>query len=128
MRIGLSVVLMRSFFRSVSSDLEDAAKLDGCNLLQNIWCVVLPVVRPGLFATAIINTIFFWNEYIMAAILLPRQALFTLPPGLAAAFIGRYSANWPLLAAGFTLCFIPILLIFMLAQDKIIVGWTVSSK
>jgi len=128
MRIGLSVMLMRCFFRSISSDLEDAAKLDGCNLLQNIWYITLPVVRPGLLVTAIMNFIFLWNEYFLATILLPKQALFTLPPGLAAAFMGRYSGNWPVMAAGFTLCFLPTLLIFIFAQDKIVIGWAITGK
>jgi len=128
MRIGLSVVLMRSFFRSISSEMEDAAKIDGCNLLQNIWYVMLPIARPGLVVTAIINYIFLWNEYFLATIILSKQALFTLPPGLAAAFMGRYTANWPVMAAGFSLCFLPTLIVFMFAQDKIVAGWTVSSK
>ena len=128
MRTGLSVVLMRSFFRSIPSQMEDAAKIDGCNLLQNIWYVMLPIVRPGLVVTVIINYIFLWNEYFLATIILSKQALFTLPPGLAAAFMGRYTANWPVMAAGFTLCFLPTLLVLMFAQDKIVVGWTVSSK
>lgn len=128
MRIGLSVVLMRSFFRSIPSQMEDAAKIDGCNLLQNIWYVMIPIVRPGLVVTAIINYIFLWNEYFLATIILSKQALFTLPPGLAAAFMGRYTSDWPVMAAGFTLCFLPTLLVFIFAQDKIVVGWTVSSK
>ena len=128
MRIGLSVILMRGFFRSISSELEDAARIDGCNLMQRLRYVMLPIVRPGLFVTAIVNFIFLWNEYFLATILLPRQAMFTLPPGLAAVFMGRYSANWPVMAAGLTLSILPTLLTFMLAQDKIIVGWTTTSK
>jgi len=128
MRIGLSVMLMRGFFRSVSSEIEDAARIDGCNLLQNIWYVMLPIVRPGLLVTAIVNFIFLWNEYFLATVLLPKQELFTLPPGLAAAFMGHFSAHWPVMAAGFTLSFLPSLLTFFLAQDKIVTGWVATSK
>ncbi len=128
MRIGLSVMLMRGFFRSISSDMEDAARIDGCNLLQNIWYIMMPIVRPGMVVTAIMNFISLWNEYFLATILLPKQAMFTLPPGLAAAFMGRFSSNWPVMAAGFTLSFLPALILFILAQDKIIAGWTVTNK
>ncbi len=128
MRIGLSVILMRGFFRSISSDMEDAARIDGGNLVQIIWHIMLPIVRPGMLVTAIVNFISLWNEYFLATILLPKQAMFTLPPGLAAAFMGRFSANWPVMAAGFTLSFLPALLIFIFAQDKIIAGWTVTNK
>ncbi len=128
MRIGLSVMLMRGFFRSISSEIEDAARIDGCNLLQDIWYIMLPLVRPGLLVTTIVNFIFLWNEYFLATVLLPTQELFTLPPGLAAAFMGRFSANWPVMAAGFTLSFLPSLLTFFFAQDKIVVGWAATSK
>lgn len=128
MRTGLSVMLMRCFFRSIPSSLEDAAKIDGCNLLQNIWYIMLPMIRPGLIVTAIINFIFLWNEYFLATIILPKQAMFTLPPGLAAAFMGRYTSNWPVMASGFTLIFLPIILIFIFAQDKIVIGWSARSK
>jgi raffinose/stachyose/melibiose transport system permease protein len=128
MRIGLSVMLMRGFFRSISSDMEDAGKIDGGNLMQIIWFIMLPIVRPGLVVTAIVNFISIWNEYFLATILLPSQSMFTLPPGLAAAFMGRFAANWPIMAAGFTLSFLPALVIFIFAQDKIVAGWTVSAK
>ena len=128
MRIGLSVMLMRSFFRSIPSDMEDAGKIDGANLMQIIWHVMLPIVRPGLLVTAIVNFITLWNEYFLATILLPSQAMFTLPPGLATAFMGRFSANWPVMAAGLTLSFLPALLTFIFAQDKIVAGWTVTNK
>lgn len=128
MRIGLSVMLMRGFFRSISSEIEDAARIDGCSLLQAIWYIMLPLVRPGLLVTTIVNFIFLWNEYFLATVLLPTQELFTLPPGLAAAFMGRFSANWPVMAAGFTLSFLPSLLTFFLAQEKIVVGWAATSK
>jgi len=128
MRIGLSVMLMRGFFRSIPSSLEDAAKIDGCNLLQNIYYIMLPMARPGIIVTAIINFIFLWNEYFLATIILPKQTLFTLPPGLAAAFIGRYTSNWPVMAAAFTVIFLPAVLIFIFTQDKIVVGWSGVSK
>lgn len=128
MRIGISVMIMRCFFRSIPSYFEDAAKIDGCNLLQTLWYIMLPMVRPGFLVTAIINFIFLWNEYFLATIILPKQMLFTLPPGLAATFLGRYSANWPVMAAGFTLICLPIVLIFIFAQDKIVIGWSAIGK
>lgn len=128
MKVGLSVFIMRGFFRSVSSAMEDAAQLDGCNLWQTVWHVMLPLVRPGALVVVILNFLSFWNEYFLAAVLLPNQELFTLPAGLAAVFVGRYATNWPVLATGIFISVLPSLGIFALAQDKIIDGWTVSLK
>ena len=128
MNMGITTFLMRGFFRTISSDLEDAAQIDGCNLWQLLVFVLLPLVRPGLLVAAILNFISYWNEYFLAAILLPSQDLFTLPPGLAATFTGRFATDWPVMAAGIVLSLLPTLAVFVFAQDKIIEGWTMSVK
>jgi raffinose/stachyose/melibiose transport system permease protein len=128
MHIGVAVFLFRGFFRSISSEIEDAARIDGCNTLQMLWFVLLPLIRPAVLVVMIVNFISIWNEYFLAAILLPSQELFTLPPGLAAAFLGKYSTNWPVMAAGIVLSVLPVFALFLLAQDKIVEGWTVGHK
>lgn len=128
MKTGLSIFIMRGFFRSISSDMEDAARIDGASTLRMIWSIMLPLIRPGALVVAILNFISFWNEYFLAAVLLPSQDMYTLPPGLAAVFVSKYSTNWPLLAAGLVISTIPTLVLFSFAQDKIIEGWTVTVK
>jgi ABC-type glycerol-3-phosphate transport system permease component len=128
MTMGISIFLMRGFFRSIPSELEGAAMLDGCNRLQVIWHVMLPLARPGLVVVLIFNFITFWNEYFLAAVLLPRQDLFTLPAGLTAEFASRWATNWPGLASGLVLSVVPVFALFMFAQDKIIDGWARSIR
>lgn len=128
MHIGVAVFIFRGFFRSISSEIEDAARIDGCNTLQMLWYVLLPLIRPAILVVMIVNFISVWNEYFLAAILLPSQDLFTLPPGLAAAFIGKYSTNWPVMAAGIILSVLPVFVLFLIAQDKIVEGWTFGHK
>ncbi|MFC2055321.1 carbohydrate ABC transporter permease [Chloroflexota bacterium] len=121
--MGFAVFVLRGFFRSLSSDMEDAAKIDGCNTLQLIWYVMLPLIRPGVIVVAIMTFIFFWNEYYLASILLPSQDLFTLPAGVASTFFGRFRQNWPSAAAGALISILPVVLVYIFAQDKIIEGW-----
>lgn len=128
MKVGISVFIMRGFFRSISSDMEDAANLDGCNIIQLIGYVMLPIIRPGMMVVIILNFISFWNEYFLASVILPTQEYFTLPAGLAAIFLGRYDTNWPMMAAGIVISAIPTLAIFAFGQDKIIESWTVTFK
>jgi raffinose/stachyose/melibiose transport system permease protein len=128
MKVGISVFIMRGFFRSISSEMEYAAQIDGCNTLQMLWLVMLPLIRPGVVVVTILNFISFWNEYFLAAVILPTQEFFTLPAGLASIFLGRYDANWPMMAAGIVISALPTLLIFAIAQDKIIDSWTVTVK
>lgn len=121
--MGFSVFVLRGFWRSVSSDMEDAARIDGCNTLQLICWVMIPLVRPGMIVVAIMTFIFFWNEYYLASILLPGQDLFTLPAGLASTFFGRFRQDWPAAASGALLSIVPVVLIYLFAQDRIIQGW-----
>jgi ABC-type glycerol-3-phosphate transport system permease component len=126
--LGISILVLRSYFRSIPTDLEDAARIDGCNTALLIWHVMMPLIRPGLVVVAVFNTFNIWNEYLLAAFLLPSQKLFTLPPGLATSFAAQYSTNWPAMAAGILLSSIPLILIFVAAQDKIVEGFSFGSK
>lgn len=121
--MGFSVFVLRGFFRALSSEIEDAARIDGCNTLQLIWHIMLPLVRPGIIVVAIMTFIFFWNEYYLASVLLPTQDLFTLPAGVASTFFARFRQDWPAAAAGALLSILPILIVFLFAQDKILEGW-----
>lgn len=128
MHIGVTVFIFRGFFRNIPSEMEDAAAIDGANTLQLLWFVLIPLIRPAIIVVTILNFIAIWNEYFLAAVLLPSQDLFTLPPGLATTFLGKYSANWPVMSAGIVLSVLPVFLVFILAQEKIIEGWAVSHK
>jgi ABC-type glycerol-3-phosphate transport system permease component len=121
--MGFSVFVLRGFFRTISSDLEDAARMDGCNTIQLIWYIMVPLIRPGIIVVAIMTFIFFWNEYYLASVLMPSQDLFTLPAGVAATFFARFRQDWPAAAAGALLSILPILIVFLFAQDKILEGW-----
>ena len=126
--LGISTLVLRSYFRSIPVELEDAARIDGCNTMQLIWHVMLPLIRPGILVVAVFNIFNIWNEYLLAAFLLPSQKLFTLPPGLATSFVAQYATNWPAMAAGILLSAIPLILIFVVAQDKIVEGFSFGSK
>jgi raffinose/stachyose/melibiose transport system permease protein len=126
--LGISILVLRSYFRTIPAHLEDAARIDGCNTMQLIWHVMMPVIRPGIVVVAVFNMFSVWNEYFLAAFLLPSQKSFTLPPGLAASFSSEYATNWPGMAAGILLSAIPLILIFAFAQDKIVEGFSFGSK
>jgi len=120
---GFAVYVLRGFFRSIPSDIEDSARIDGCNTLQLIWSIMLPMIRGGVIVVGIISFIIFWNEYYVATILLSTTSQFTLPAGLAVSFFGQFVTNWPAAAAGSIFSILPVAIIFILLQDRIIKGW-----
>lgn len=123
MNIGVSVFIQRGFFREILREMEDVARIDGCSLLEMVWYIMLPLVRPGALVVGIVNFINIRNEYYLAVILLSNQSLLTLPAGLGTVVMGRYSTNWPVMAAGIVLSVLPVFLMFTLAQDRIVRGW-----
>jgi len=125
--IPFSVLLLYSFFMEFPKELEDAARLDGCSTFQMIKKVVLPLSIPGLSSVAIFQSVFLWNEFLLALILITDDAKKTLPLGLTV-FQGQWSTNWPVLLAAVSLGTLPLLLLYIVLQRQFINSLTGYSK
>ena len=121
--IGLAV--MTVFIRDVPLELEEAARIDGCTTAQMLWRIVVPVVRPGLAATAILVFIFSWNEFAVALNLTARQTA-TIPVAIAK-FAQEYEIKNGVMAAGAVLSVLPAILLLLFAQRHIVKGLTAGS-
>lgn len=119
--LSLSILLLKTFFDKMSPDLENAARIDGCNQLQIWWYVALPLAAPALAVVVIYNSLNVWNEYILATVLLSDQDLMPLQRGLMV-FNGPYQVDYPVLMAGLTMTVIPVIAIYLLMQKHIVKG------
>ncbi len=117
--IPFSVLLLYAFFLDFPKELEEAARLDGCNEWQLLARVVAPLSLPGLSSVAIFQGVFIWNEFLLALILISDDGLKTLPFGLVV-FQGSYASNWPLLLASVTMATLPILILYLLLQRQFV--------
>jgi len=115
--IPFSVMLLYSFFVDFPTELEEAARLDGCNTWQMLFHVVLPLSKPGMATVAIFQGVFIWNEFLLALLVITDDKLKTLPLGLTA-FQGRWAANIPLMMAALTLATAPMLLLYIVLQRQ----------
>ena len=119
--LSMSILLLKTFFDKMPSDLEDAARIDGCSKL-GIWRhVALPLARPAIAVIVIFNSLNVWNEYILASLLLNDNNLMPLQKGLMV-FQGSHSVDYPLLMAGLTIAAVPIIVVYLLMQKHIIKG------
>lgn len=115
-----AVFLMRQFMLTLPVELEEAALLDGAGRLRIFWSVVLPNVRPGLGALAIISALDSWNNFLLPLILLNSSEKFTVPL-LLAAFRGQYgNIDYGLLMAASAISVIPMLIAFIVGQKHIV--------
>jgi len=122
--VGLPIIIwvMIGFFEDIPPDLEDAALIDGCSYFGAFWRVALPLVRPGIVATAILSFIFSWNNFLFSVILAGRNTR-TLPIAVFN-LIGYEEINWGPLAAAATLITLPVLLLALVVQRHIVAGLT----
>jgi len=115
-----AVFLMRQFVLSLPRELEEAAIIDGCGRWRTFWLVILPNVRPGLAALAIIAALNTWNSFLFPLVLLNSPDKFTVPLMLTS-FQGQYGQmNYGLVMAASAISTVPMLIAFILGQRKII--------
>lgn len=120
------VWMMRSFFQEIPLDLEEAAVVDGASRFIAFWKVIVPLVRPGLAATAIFNIIDSYNEFLYALILSSTPAVMTMPVA-AAALVGKIQVYWGAMNAGGTVAMLPILIFVLLMQRHLVRGLTMGA-
>jgi multiple sugar transport system permease protein len=113
------VWMMRGFFAELPRDLEEAALIDGDSRIGALFRIVLPLVAPGLAATAVFCLIVSWNEFLFALVLTQTDAAMTLPVGIAGR-VTQYEIKWGVMSAAGTVAIVPIL-VFALAVQKYLV-------
>jgi multiple sugar transport system permease protein len=118
---AFGVFLLHQFFLGIPRDLEDAAEIDGSSRLGTYWRIVLPLSKPALATLGIFTFVGSWNDFLGPLIFLDSVDKYTLPVGIAL-FQTSYYAEYGLTLAASVLCTLPVLIVFMIFQKKIIEG------
>lgn len=114
--------MMRSYFLDVPSELEDAARVDGCSRLQAFRRVILPVSITGVSTVGLLVAVFSWGEY-FGTLILGGTDTYTAPIGIAT-FVGSYGASYGQMAVGTLFVLVPIVFVTVIAQRGLIRGLT----
>jgi multiple sugar transport system permease protein len=123
--LPLSIWLMASFFEAVPHELEEAAKVDGCSRLSALRRVVLPVVSGGIAVTAMFAFLASWNEFLFALLLTAVRAQTT--PIVIANFQTQFGLQWGSMTALAALYSIPVVLLTIVLQRRIVAGLTLGA-
>jgi multiple sugar transport system permease protein len=126
MQVPFTVWVLKNFFDAVPRSILEAARLDGASRARTLWTIVLPIIAPGLGATAIFNLAAYWSEFGLALVLLDSQERFTMPLGLFS-FQSAYETDWQLLAAASFIALVPVITAFVLLQRFFIAGLTAGA-
>ncbi|HOG45400.1 MAG TPA: carbohydrate ABC transporter permease [Anaerolineae bacterium] len=127
--IPFTVLLLTGFFRTLPSELEDAAAIDGCSESQIFWRIMMPLAGPGLFTAAIFNFVAMWNEFLLALLIINNDSLRTMPIGVYnIRYTMQYTADWAGLFAAVVLVIIPSFIVYVLLSERIMAGLTLGSN
>jgi raffinose/stachyose/melibiose transport system permease protein len=121
-----NILILRGFFLSIPVELQDAASIDGCTAFGFFWRILQPLARPALAAVGALTMIISWNDLLTPLVLLDKESLWTLPLGTMQ-FQGQYSSDVAAVAAFVALSALPALVFYLLAERRIVAGWTAGA-
>jgi multiple sugar transport system permease protein len=123
---AVGIFIMKQFFESLPPELEEAARIDGANIFQTFWRIILPLARPGLITLTILSFQGTWNEFLLPLIVVRGDPdLWTLPFGLSTlgrGGAGGQSFDYPVMLAGSMLTIIPLAIVFVVLQRFFVRG------
>jgi multiple sugar transport system permease protein len=122
--LPVAVLLMKSFFDDVPKDVDEAAMIDGATRFQTFWRVVLPMVKGGIAATAVLCFIFSWTEFLLSLFL--TSSIRTLPVKITT-FVTSTGSEWGFISALGTSAIVPSFIFILLVQRQLVRGLTLGS-
>jgi raffinose/stachyose/melibiose transport system permease protein len=126
MSLPMSTFLLSNYFAQLPSELEDAAKIDGCTDWGIFWRVMLPLARPAVLTVILLNFLLFWNELLLSITMVTKPAMRTLPSAIFN-FVGETQSELGMAAASMIVTMLPILLLYMYLSRKFIEGLTAGA-
>jgi raffinose/stachyose/melibiose transport system permease protein len=121
--VPFGLFIMRNFFRTMSNELVDAARIDGCGHFRIFISVLLPLATPALLALTIISALTTWNDFFLPLVVLISPEVQTIPLGLVR-FASTFAADQRLIFAGTVISFFPIVALYLITQRYFVEGLT----
>ena len=119
--LPMSIFILTTFMQTIDREMEEAAEIDGCGKFATFFKIIFPLSKPGLVTLAIYNGVVIWNEFIFVMTLTQSQATRTLPLAIWQ-YQGQYSIHIPLIMTLLVLSSVPVILLYIFGQDKIVKG------
>ena len=126
--LPFSIFFLTAFFRTLPSEVAEAALVDGASHYTIFFRVMLPMARPGLISIGIFNFLGQWNQFILPLVLVPDRERYVLSQGLAFLAIQQgYQNDWSALFAGLTITMLPVIVVYIVFQRRLEQGLTAGA-
>jgi raffinose/stachyose/melibiose transport system permease protein len=122
-RVALPIFVLTGFIKTIPTELDDAAAIDGCPYIRYVFQIIVPLLKPALSVVGLILAIRVWNDIIGPVIFLPSRDIKPISAGLLQ-FFAENAADWTLIAAAILITASPLVALYLFAQRYIIAGMT----
>lgn len=124
--LPVSTYLMATYFSQLPTEMEEAARIDGCGDWRMFWQVMLPLARPAVATVILINFMHFWNELLLALTMVTKPEMRTIQVAMMN-FVGEHGSDYAIAAASLVTSMLPVLILYLILSDKFIEGMTAGA-
>ena len=125
-QLPFAIFLMRSYFLSIPKELEESAIIDGCNIWQVYWHIIVPMGKPIIASCALLTAMNVWNEFMFALVFVEDSALRTIPVGLMN-LRSQLNTNFGIQLAGLAISALPMIIAYIFFQKQFVRGLSAGS-
>lgn len=125
-QLPFNMLLLRTFLAGIPRELEEAAKIDGCNEIQSLWRITLPIAKPMFLTVALLVLVHVWNEFLWSNTFITNEGLKTVATRFVK-FTGQYGSNMARIYTASVITIAPIIILYLLFSRKFIEGMTSGS-
>jgi ABC-type glycerol-3-phosphate transport system permease component len=122
--LPFTIYLLRNFFITIPKEIREAALIDGASTFEILTLIDLPLSRPALVTSMLVNAVWVWNELLIALVFLQSEELRTLIVGLTTSLQKRFTLDVPALMAGLAIATIPMIILYAIGQSALVRGLT----
>lgn len=119
--VSMAIFLYNGFVKSIPAEMEEAAAIDGCNMLQTFFLIVMPMLKPVTATIAITNVLWVWNDFLLPLVVISDSKKYTLLLSTNTLF-GQYSSDWTAILSALILSALPVIVFYAIFQKNILQG------
>ena len=124
--VSMSTFLYYGALRGIPRSLDEAAIIAGAITFQIYWKVILPLLKPTTVTVIVLNTLWFWNDYLLPSLSINKAGMYTIPLRMFY-FFGEFNKQWHLALAALVIVVLPIILLFIALQKHVVKGISVGA-
>ncbi len=118
---SMSTFLYYGALRGIPKSLDEAAVIDGANTFQIYWKIILPLLKPTTVTVIVLNSLWFWNDYLLPSLSVNKAGMYTIPLKMFF-FFGEFNKQWHLALAALVIVILPIIILFVVLQKHVVKG------